>query len=200
MLKHTFRAVALGAAILAAGLSSGPLIAIAQTYGSGSYSPSHPVYGLPANRVLCAGGTAASVTGTTSETTLATCTVPAGVMGANGIIRIQAFYSTTNSANVKTIRHRFGGLSGTMFGGVNLTTNSASSMDTIIFNRSAAASQIGRSFANRNIDLLLAVTASTHATSSLNTANAQDIVLSCALANSGETCTLESYVVELITP
>lgn len=43
------------------------------------------------------------------ETTLATVSVPANSMGPNGSVIVTAVWSYTNSANVKTMRGRFGG-------------------------------------------------------------------------------------------
>jgi len=50
-----------------------------------------------------------SLTGSTSVVTLATITIPAGLMGANGKLKIYPLWSTTNNANAKTLRALFGG-------------------------------------------------------------------------------------------
>lgn len=52
----------------------------------------------------------ASVTGTTNETTLASVTIPGGLMGSDGSIRVYALYSFTGTAGIKTIKLKFGGL------------------------------------------------------------------------------------------
>lgn len=52
--------------------------------------------------------TPVDLTGTTTETTLATATIPAGVMGTNGRLELYFIWSFNNSAGVKTLRVRFG--------------------------------------------------------------------------------------------
>jgi len=44
------------------------------------------------------------LTGTTSATTLATITIPAGLIGANGKVKFYPLWSNTNNANAKTLR------------------------------------------------------------------------------------------------
>src|SRR5213079_2421852 len=58
--------------------------------------------GLKAAGVLAQSAVAASVTGTLTETVLATIAIPAGAMGVNGAIRVTALWSYTNSADTKT--------------------------------------------------------------------------------------------------
>jgi hypothetical protein len=48
------------------------------------------------------------LTGSTSAVTLATITIPAGLMGANGKLKIYPLWATTNNANVKTLRLNLG--------------------------------------------------------------------------------------------
>ena len=49
------------------------------------------------------------LSGSTSAVTLATITIPAGLMGANGKLKIYPLWATTNNANIKTLRAVFGG-------------------------------------------------------------------------------------------
>ena len=44
------------------------------------------------------------LTGTTTATTLATITIPAGLIGANGKVKFYPLWSNTNNANAKTLR------------------------------------------------------------------------------------------------
>ncbi len=55
-----------------------------------------------------------SLTGSTSVVTLATITIPAGLLGANGKLKIYPLWATTNNANFKTLRVVFGGPLSTM--------------------------------------------------------------------------------------
>ena len=49
-----------------------------------------------------------SLTGSTSAVTLATITIPAGLLGANGKLKIYPLWATTNNANAKTLRLNLG--------------------------------------------------------------------------------------------
>ena len=53
-----------------------------------------------------------SVTGTTSETNLASLRIPAGAMGRNGHIEVKALWSYTNNTDAKTVLFRLGTASG----------------------------------------------------------------------------------------
>lgn len=148
-----------------------------------------------AARVLVQSYVAASVTGTTDETTLATYTLPGGTMGPKGAIRIITLWSYTNSVNNKTFKANFGSV---LF--LNLvataSTSSLEPLPIIIRNRNSETSQVSRpSVATSS---LLSGTVSTITTSSINTAINQTITITGQLANSGETITLEGYTIELL--
>lgn len=142
--------------------------------------------------LLCSSAIAASVTGTTNETALATCTIPAGSMGTSGGLLIYSTWSVTSSANNKTPRIRFGGASGTQYLSVILTTSATLGDVRRIRNRGAVNSQVG-GFSNSQTG----VGSSTGAvsTSSVDTSASVDLVASCQLASSAESCTLENYEV-----
>lgn len=146
----------------------------------------------PAFRVLAASAIAASVTGATAETVLATVAVPPGAMGANGVLRITAQWSLTNSANVKTLRTRFSGTAGPAFHASNLTANTSFRHQVEIHNRGVANAQVGMS-----ASVAFGGSGGAAITAAIDTSLAQDIVFSAQLANAGETATLESYLVEL---
>jgi len=143
-------------------------------------------------RVLAQSSVAVSHTGTTTETTLATVTIPAGAMGPNGRVRITTFWTYTNSANTKTLRVRFGGASGASYLAHNITATATLRHQTEICNVNAANSQVG--------SLNTSFGASTDAVlnSTVDTTSAVDIVFRCQLANAGEIVTLRSYLVELL--
>ena len=50
------------------------------------------------------------LTGTTTATTLATITIPAGLLGANGKLKIYPLWAITNNANTKTLRLNISGI------------------------------------------------------------------------------------------
>lgn len=148
-------------------------------------------------RVMGQSGAASSVTSTTNETALATVTIPANTMGANGALRINMLFSFTNNANAKTLRIRLGGISGTIFMAVTSITNQASlPLHRIIMNRNATNSQITQqSSSGQSYN----VTTSAVTTGAVDTTASQDLVITGQLTNTGDTITLEYYSVELLT-
>jgi hypothetical protein len=145
--------------------------------------------------VLDASAEAVSHTGDTSETALATIQVPASLMGANGILRVTTLWSITNSANNKTLRARLGGISGTQYLAVTLTTQATYRDQRQIANRNSLASQVGMS---NTVLGGFGSSATALSTSSLDTAANQDLVITGQLAAAGETITLEAYLVEVL--
>ena len=154
-------------------------------------------------RIIAMSAATASVTGTVTETALATIPIPAGIMGLNGMLRVTAAFSYTNSANNKTCRIRFGaagaGTSGTNYHGTTATTSQSMRIMATVQNRASASSQVGSAGVNATAAGWDAA-AQALVTSTVNTGAASEIVLTGTLANTGETITLESYLVELIVP
>lgn len=138
--------------------------------------------------------TGMAVTGTTNETTLASIIIPANMLGINGMLRITALWSYTNSANNKTLRVNFGGT--TWFNQVQTTTASAQSM-TMIRNRGAANSQVGYAISAGSA---FGSTSVANPTAAIDTTASQSITITGQLVNTGETITLESYTVEVLNP
>lgn len=149
-----------------------------------------------AANLLAASAVAVSVTGTASETVLATVTVPAGAMGNNGGLLLYSTWTTTNSANNKTIFCRFGGPAGTAYLNFTVTTTSTTQDIRRIRNRNSVISQVGGMSTGGTGGI--SVSGIPVVVSSLNTAAAQDIVFSAQLALTSETITLESYEVWLL--
>ena len=148
--------------------------------------------GLKSAGVVAQSAVPASVTGTLSETTLATIPIPAGAMGVNGRLRITASYSYTNSANSKQLIVRFGGA---VVRGSTRTTSAQDNFIDMLANRGVANSQFyALAFTTG------ASAAGIQATSAIDTTQAQNLTLNGTLANIGETITLESYTVEILNP
>lgn len=133
-------------------------------------------------------------TGSTAEVVFATVNIPAGALGPNGMIRVWALFSYTNNANVKTMRFRLGGALGTAFVETQNTTTASQPFQRIIQNRGSQASQVSGAASTGNS---FAASASLPMTGTINTANAQDFVISGQLANAGDEIALESYLVEI---
>lgn len=146
-------------------------------------------------RLLGASAVKADLTGTTAETALATVPVPGGALGLNGGLLIYTSWSYTNSANNKTARIRFGGLTGTQYYNNPQTTSLSMHILHRIRNRNSASSQVGGSSATGGIG---GVSSGVLVTSALDTTLPQDIVLSGQLQVGTESISLESYEVWLL--
>lgn len=179
-----------GLAALALALAfTHPVAAQTVTYSGPGSGPS----GAGPAVVLCQSAVAVAHTGDTNETALATCTIPANAMGPNGAVSISALWSNNNSGNNKTARVRYSTISGTTHVQTTQTTNLSNRwVNSRISNRNATNSQVG--FVGGNA--LFA--ASAIVTSAVDTTVVTTVVLTGQLANSGDTITLESYVIELV--
>lgn len=163
--------------------------------GAGSYNGERVFeMGRGVWTVLAASAVAVSHTGDTNETTLATVTVPAGAMLANGMLRVRGLWTCTENANNKTIRVRFGGTGGTVVQTLVMTSIEQVQLDSIIHNVNNVAVQ---KFYGGTLSFSTS-TASVGA-AAINTANAADLVFRGLLATGTDTITLESYVVEVFS-
>jgi len=133
--------------------------------------------------VLGQSGAQSPHTGDTNETALATITVPANALGANGRIEVWAHFSMTGT-NSKTLRGRLGGVAGTSFSSASYTTQTAAEMCFYIANANATNSQQGQTFSTGAAALV---------TGAVDTTANADLVLTGALTNTGESVTLENY-------
>lgn len=130
-------------------------------------------------------------TGTTSETTLATLTLPANIMGVNGVVRVMLLWSATNNANNKTVRFKFGG---STFYAVAITTGVMCQAIVEVPNRNNASSQVGAQSAFNGVGNGGAAVI----TAAVNTANAVTMLITGELANSADTITIEAYSLEVL--
>lgn len=146
--------------------------------------------------VLARSGAAVSCGADTTEDILATITVPANALGISGVLRVTTSWTSTSSGNSKTIRGRFSGASGTAFLSRAFTTEAYSQATFKVANRGTAASQEGGATVFHGSGTVSSSSASV--TASADTTVATTIVLTGQKASSGETLTLESYIVELL--
>lgn len=150
-------------------------------------------------RVLGQGGAASALTGTTSETTLATVTVKGGAMGVQGQIMVHSSWTYTNSANNKNARLRIGGLAGTVCMNYTVTTTATLVDLRRVANRNSASSQTVTASSGGHTGGF-GTSANALPAPVQNTANDFDLVLTGQLASSGETITLESWTMTLFRP
>lgn len=147
--------------------------------------------------LLASSNTASSVSSGTAEVQLASVVIPAGIMGTNGILRIRTLWVYTSSGNTKTLRVRFGGSGGTIYGTATPTTTISSSGMTTIANNNSVSAQKGAP-SNMNLTVPFGAVNNALITSAIDTTAATTVYISGQPASGGETITLESYTVELI--
>lgn len=143
-------------------------------------------------------GVAVTHTGDTNETVLATVTVPAGLLGTNGGLRIYSSWTVTNSANNKVPRIRLGGVAGTTILSPTLTTTLTLSDIRRVYNRNSASSQVTNT--NASTVASTGTTALAVTTAAVNMAVAQDLVFAGTLTLGSESISLEGYAVEALIP
>jgi len=138
-----------------------------------------------------------TLTGSTSETVLATIPVPANAMGANGRLEIEAVwgFSSGGAPGTRTVRHRLGGNS--IHTQVCSNSTQTYSLEAGIFNRNSASSQVCRNTATAGG---WGSSSSAVQTFTIDTTTSQNITLTCQLADVGDSAILHSYCVKLIVP
>lgn len=132
----------------------------------------------------------------TNENTLATITVPANAMGANGAIRVWTLWTVNNNANSKTARVRFGGIGGTQYMVLSLASTVTQQHVILFGNRNAANSQVGF---NSGIATAFGITTGAVTTSAIDTTSSTTIVITAQKGTGSDTMTLEAYLVELLS-
>ena len=132
-----------------------------------------------------------SLTGSTSVVTLATITIPAGLLGANGKLKIYPLWGTTNNANVKTLRAVLGGSTCTTMTSQSVPNNSGLVIIRNINNEAAQKCSSG---------LVAGIGPSTGsiAVIAIDTTAATTLVISGQLAVGTDTLTLEDLFVEVV--
>lgn len=151
---------------------------------------------VPMGSVFAQSAVASSHTGSTAEVALATFTIPANLLGANGRVRLMTIWSrNSGGAGNANYRIRYSGTSGTQYANVALTTGNLSAMHQVmIANRNATNSQVG---ATTGATGGWGPSGVAPVTSAVDTTAATTLVLQGQLANSGDTVTLESYLLEV---
>ncbi len=148
-------------------------------------------------RVIYHSAVAVVLTGSTSETLMATIPIAAGEMGPNGYVEIDALWSCTSNGNTKTIRERIAasgsGLTGTIIDSGTPTSVAAQRRLTLISNRNSASSQVSGSTGAAGGTGSI----SAPSTAAINTANASEIGITAQLADAGDTVTLERVTARL---
>ena len=132
-----------------------------------------------------------SLTGSTSVVTLATITIPAGLMGANGKLKIYPLWSTTNNANIKTLRAVLGGSTCT-----TMTSQSVPNNSGLLIIRNINSESVQKCSSG----LVAGIGSSTGSIASptVDTSAAKTITITGQLAVGTDTLTLEDLFVEVV--
>lgn len=143
-------------------------------------------------RVLAMSSVAITAPADTTENTLATVTLPGGALGPNGQCRITTMWTTTNNANTKTLRTKFGG---TTIGAIAQTTNVSLRDQRQFGNRGDQASQVATTTGTTTGfgPSTAAVT-----TMTLDTTVNQSVTITAQKADGADTARLEMYLVEVV--
>lgn len=132
-----------------------------------------------------------SLTVTTLAVNLATITIPAGLLGANGKLKIYPLWATTNNANVKTLRATLGGSTCTTMISQSVPNNSGL---VIIRNTNNEAAQKCSS----GLVAGIGSSSGSIASPTVDTSAATNITISGQLAVGTDTLTLEDLFVEVV--
>ena len=132
-----------------------------------------------------------SLTVTTLAVNLATITIPAGLMGANGKLKIYPLWATTNNANIKTLRAVFSGSVCTTMTSQSVPNNSGLliirniNSESVQKTSSGLVAGIGSSFGSI-------------ASTTIDTTAATTITITGQLAVGTDTLTLEDLFIEVV--
>jgi len=132
-----------------------------------------------------------SLTGSTGVVTLATITIPAGLLGANGKLKIYPLWATTNNVNQKTLRAILSGSTCSTMVSQSVPNNSGLVIIRNINSESVQKCSSG---------LVAGIGSSTGSIASytIDTTAATTITLTGQLAVGTDTLTLEDLFVEVV--
>ncbi|MBN3738078.1 hypothetical protein [Burkholderia sp. Tr-20355] len=148
-----------------------------------------------ANYVLASSSASSSVTGTTSEATLATAQIPANTLASPGArLRVTLSVTCTNNANAKTLRARLAAVQALQLSS-SFSNVTGGRVYFDIVATSSAAQKCMSGVASYSTAAGAAVTAM-----AVDMTQAQSLTLTAQLATSTDTFQLEEYTVEILRP
>lgn len=132
----------------------------------------------------------ASVTGTTAETTLASVTIPGGLLGADGSVRAYVLYSFAGTAGTKLSRIRLQTtvMSSTTGAASDLSRSQFKYVSNILANSQASTPGASDGAASNVVNVL----------SSIDTSADQPLAFTVQLANAADSATLVKVIVEVL--
>lgn len=168
--------------------------------GTGASTQNNACRNLGTWRVIAQSGAAtarnsANVAGDATEANVVAVTIPGGVLGPNGVLRVTALWTYSNSASTKAMRIRFGGLAGSVYQSTTATTAAAVRQTTSVWNTNTQSAQAG--LAASVVENT--ATATANVTSAVDTSADTTVNFTAAwgAAASGENITLRGYLIEV---
>lgn len=154
-----------------------------------------PLYVPSPTAVVAKSAAAFTVSATTVKTTMATITIPAGMMQANSVIDIVYAFTITGATSWKQVLIDFGGTSYTdiqVSPGVGLYRGICQ-----VANRNSLSSQVGGQGTTGSF-LGIGTTTAAVVTSAVNTANAVTMLITGQCGSASDSIRLEHYHVNLL--
>ncbi len=141
-------------------------------------------------------------TGDTNETNVKIVTIPAGLLSANGGLRITTVWAATGTNNTKTTKIYFsatsGGANGTaIYSIAHGSTALGILSENVLLNRNSASSQIANCKSG-SVGFNVATAANT--TTAINSASASYLNFTVQLANGADSAGIDAAIVEWIEP
>jgi len=142
--------------------------------------------------ILAKSGAAVTAPLDTSKNALATVSVPANAMGANGQLRITALFNCATATTNRTLTIDYGG---TTFHSKVLSNEVNMELHTLICNMNSASAQqsLPKFYSVNGVQL------QTPVTGAIDTTSAQNLVLSVTKATGADPCILKHYLIELLS-
>lgn len=143
-------------------------------------------------QIIDAGAVPVTNTGNTNNTPLRVVTVPGGMLGPDGMLKVTATYSANNNANTKTPRVRLGA-SSLFSAGLNAWTTLT--VHLMLWARASETSQVCTPI---NVGNIWGSSAQAVVLTTFDMRQDQTISIDSQLANAADTMTLEAWCVELL--
>ena len=171
---------------------SGQIICVTDVGENGSLWRGNGTKWVRLSQILFYDLTAAvALTGTTSETTLVTITIPAGLIGSKGEVKLYPLFSATNNANNKTVRIKLGGSTGYF-----LQSSGYAQLSNLVIFRNFNSESVQK--VSSGLPAGLGSTGGSFTSLTIDTSAATTITITGQLAVGTDTLTLEDLFIEVV--
>lgn len=144
----------------------------------------------PASKRIVSLNTKTDNTGSTTENTVFTGTIPGGSIGVNGSFHIISLTSYTNNANTKTYKVKF---NGTIVSQWTSTTNVSIRIYSIVWNRNSLSAQVSAGVASGANATFNANTATAPTTFTFDTSADITVTITIQNASGADTASMEAF-------